>query len=126
MAETLTVHNPEDSKREKNRQDFLERLRSFMEWSEEIPKEKVPTVGQKVFLEYKVKISWFANVLLWTELAKNAGLLSQSSSDRYYELKRKFDTDEFRTRNHTREDIDEMNQFLLQVINDLEDQNGGV
>jgi hypothetical protein len=124
MSETLE-HNPEDSKREKNRQELLEKLRGLMEWSEEIPEEKVPTKGQESFLKYKVKISWFTNVLLWAELAKNARLLSQNSSDRYYELKRKFDTSEFRNRNHTREDIEEMNQFLQDVIYELEGNQDG-
>lgn len=125
MAEALKF-NPENTEREKTRQELLEKLKGLLEWDEEIPEKRIPSLEEKDFLRYKVRTAWFTDVLVCTELAIEQELLSRTLKDQYAELLTKCSSKEFRKRDHTREDIDEMNQFLIQVINELEQQDGGV
>ena len=89
MVEALKF-SPEDPKREKARQEFLERTRELLDWSEEIPEKQIPTVGQKSHLKYKIRDSWFSNVLVLAELARDENLLSETTRSRYREVFRKF------------------------------------
>lgn len=124
MAERLT-HNPEISQKERDRLEILKRIQDMLGWSEEIPERQVPT-GPMTFQEYKIRDSWFSSGLALTSLARDNELLSETTSKRYAEVLRKFTGKEFSARGQNKDDIDEMNQFLLQVIEDLEEQHGEV
>lgn len=119
MAEALKF-NPDNPEREKTRRELLERARKLLDWSEEIPEERVPNRNTE-FQKYKIRTAWFSNVLVYASLARDANLLSETTRDRYDEILKKFGNAEFGIRDHSRGDIDETNQYLIQVISELEE-----
>jgi len=123
MAETLQF-DPGDPKGEKTGLELLERAKKLLDWSEEIPDNRISGRDPE-FRKYKVRNAWFSNVLAYANLAIDAVLLSETTRNCYVEALKKFSNKEFRIRNHTRDDIDEMNQFLVQVINELEGRQDG-
>lgn len=122
MAETLT-QNPEDLKREEDRQEIIKRLKDLLIWNNEIPEEIITCKSPDP--RYKIRRGWFAAVLTIMQWANNEKLLSPNSSDRLCQMLKLHQSKEFKARDKTAQDIEEIDEFIDEVIRELEGNQDG-
>jgi hypothetical protein len=122
MAEVLKS-DPEKSEQDKI--DILSKLKELREWNGDISEERMSSTSEDT--HYKVRKNWFASVLALTELADEWHLLGEDLSSRFRKLSEKYCNEDFRLRDTTAQDIEEIDKFLREVIGKLEgNQNGRV
>lgn len=104
----------EISQRDEYLQVFNRLLNNY---SDRIPEEIVASNSSPY---YKVRKGWFMSVIGQVENAVDDDLISPEVRKRLEEMKGKYCIREFHDRMTERADIDEMNQFIDEVIADIQ------
>jgi len=121
MGEIPSGHEQEiaklEGKKEKARQDCLEAFHKLMEFSDEIPEQKIVTRDQKPDdIRFKVRTSWFAGIVVWLQFAWSEGLIPRDFMVKNSDTISMIRDEEFKRKMKTQEDIKKMTKFLDEII----------
>lgn len=97
---------------------YIDTLREYSQWNEEIPKEILRSNGKKG-AKYKCRGAWFTVITSSVESCIDLGLLSDNSKKLYERLYEYLEKTKFGDRLTTPEDIEKADKLLNSAISDL-------
>jgi hypothetical protein len=103
-----------------DRKKILEGLKALREWSEKQHDERLSSISDESIRNNKHRNAWFTNVYGYMQIAQRAGFLDQKLILKVAAFKKRFIKDKQGHNWTTRKHIEEMNNYLDESIEKLE------
>jgi len=98
--------------------DYTSKLKEFLQCKNDIPPEIVSSFD----FSYKVKKSWFMNVICYVEFGINEGFLKGRIAEEYNKLLEYLNSTKFSCRLTIKEDIEKADMLLSEAVSNLEEK----